>query len=297
MVCCLRRDEFLPEGSGPLFPAHQPLSALWEALERQTVVTGLALRCSGQGELTVDLGGYVGTIPREDAVHPAISGAQREIAVLSRVGLPVSCTVTKIELDGGGKPHLILSRRAAQAQAIAWLLENARPGAILPARVTHLERFGAFVDLGCGFTSLVPLERISAARISHPADRFAVGQDILVTVTAVDIPACRIYLSHKELLGTWLENAAAFAPGDTVTGVVRGVQDYGLFIELTPNLSGLAEWRQGLSPGDSVSVYIKSIRPESRKIKLQVIRRLGRARGPSPLRYFITDGSTASWAY
>ena len=33
MVCCLRRDEFLPEGSGPLFPAHQPLSALWEALE------------------------------------------------------------------------------------------------------------------------------------------------------------------------------------------------------------------------------------------------------------------------
>ena len=118
-----------------------------------------------------------------------------------------------------------------------------------------------------------------------------------MTVTAVDIPACRIYLSHKELLGTWLENAAAFAPGDTVTGVVRGVQDYGLFIELTPNLSGLAEWRQGLSPGDSVSVYIKSIRPESRKIKLQVIRRLGRARGPSPLRYFITDGSTASWAY
>ena len=108
----MRRDEFLPEGSGPLFPAHQPLSALWEALERQTVVTGLALRCSGRGELTVDLGGYVGTIPREDAVHPAVSGAQREIAVLSRVGLPVSCTVTKIEVDGGGKPHLTLSRRA-----------------------------------------------------------------------------------------------------------------------------------------------------------------------------------------
>ena len=293
----MRRDELLPEGAGALFPEHQPLSVLREAMERQTVLTGLAVRCGSQGDLTVDLGGYRGTIPREDAVHPAVSGAHREIAVLSRVGLPVSCTVTKIELDGGGKPHLILSRRAAQAQAIAWLLENARPGAILPARVTHLERFGAFVDLGCGFTSLVPLERISAARISHPADRFAVGQDILVTVTAVDIPACRIYLSHKELLGTWLENAAAFAPGDTVTGVVRSVQDYGLFIELTPNLSGLAEWRQGLSPGDSVSVYIKSIRPESRKIKLQVIRRLGRARGPSPLRYFITDGSTASWAY
>ena len=297
VVCCLHRDEFLPEGVGPLFPEHQPLTALREAMDRQTVLTGLALRCSSQGELAIDLGGYEGIIPREDAVHPAVSGAQREIAVLSRVGLPVSCTVTKIEVDGGGKPHLTLSRRAAQEQAMSWLLEYARPGVVLPARVTHLEHFGAFVDLGCGFTSLVPLERISAARISHPADRFAVGQDILVTVTAVDAPACRIYLSHKELLGTWLENAAGFAPGDTVTGIVRSIQDYGVFIELTPNLSGLAEWKQGLAPGDSVSVYIKSIRPESRKIKLQVIRRLGRARAPSPLRYFITDGTTENWVY
>ena len=297
VVCCLRRVEFLPEGAGPLFPKHQPLSVLREAMERQAVVTGLALRCSGQGDLTIDLGGYMGIIPREDAVHPAISGAQREIAVLSRVGLPVSCTVTKIETDGGGRPRLTLSRRAAQAQAMAWLLENAQPGAVLPARVTHLERFGAFVDLGCGFTSLIPLERISIARIAHPADRFAVGQDILVTVTAVDAAACRIYLSHRELLGTWLENAACFAPGDTVTGVVRGVQDYGVFIELTPNLSGLAEWRPGLAAGDSVSVYIKSIRPENRKVKLQVIRRLGRAKAPSPLRYFITGGSTEGWAY
>ena len=293
----MHRDTFLPEGAGPLFQEHQPLSVLRAAMEEQTVLTGLALRCNNLGELTVSLGGYEGFIPREDAVHPAVSGAQREIAVLSRVGLPVSCTVTRIEVDGGGRPHLTLSRRAAQEQAMAWLLENARPGAVLPARVTHLEHFGAFVDLGCGFTSLIPLERISAARISHPADRFSVGQDILVTVIDVDGPACRIYLSHKELLGTWLENAAGFSPGDTVTGIVRSVQDYGLFIELTPNLSGLAEGRQGLAPGDSVSVYIKSIRPENRKIKLQVIRRLGRARAPTPLRYFITDGTTENWTY
>ena len=266
-------------------------------MEQQTVLTGTAIRCNSLGDLTVLLGGYEGIIPREDAVHPAISGAQREIAVLSRVGLPVSFTITQLTVDGGGKPHLTLSRRAAQQQAIAWLLENVSPGSILSARVTHLEHFGAFVDLGCGFTSLIPLERISAARISHPSDRFTVGQDILVTVTDIDTQACRIYLSHKELLGTWLENAARFAPGDTVTGIVRSVVDYGVFIELTPNLSGLADWRRDLAPGDSVSVYIKSIRPENRKIKLQVIRRLGRARIPSPFCYFMTDGSTENWVY
>ena len=180
---------------------------------------------------------------------------------------------------------------------MAWLLENAPPGTVLPARVTHLEKFGAFVDLGCGVTSLIPLENISVARISHPGVRFRVDQDILTAVTTVDRDACRFYLTHKQLLGTWLENAAAFAPGDAVEGVVRGVREYGAFIELAPNLSGLADWRGDLEVGDRVSVYIKSIRPENRKIKLQVIENLGPAREPGELRYFITDGTVDGWTY
>ena len=200
-------------------------------------------------------------------------------------------------MDGGGRPRLTLSRRAAQEQAIAWLLEHGGPGAVLPARVSHLERFGAFVDLGCGVTSLIPLENISVSRIPHPAARFRVGQDILAVVTAADAENCRFYLSHKELLGTWLENAAGFAPGDAVPGIVRGVRDYGVFIELTPNLSGLADWRGDLRPGERVSVYIKSIRPESRKVKLQIIQDLGPAGEPEALRYFITDGVVKNWIY
>lgn len=292
----MRRNIYLPEGAGPLFPDHQPLAVLQEAMERQTVLEGVALRCDSRRDLTVRLGGYEGVIPRVDAVHPSISGSDRDIAVLSRVGKHICFTVTAIDIDGGGRPRLTLSRRAAQEQAIAWLLENAVPGAVVPARVTHLERFGAFVDLGCGVTSLIPLENISVSRIPHPSARFRVGQDILAAVTAVDSAACRFYLTHKELLGTWLENAAGFAPGDTVTGVVRSVRDYGIFIELTPNLSGLADWRGDLAPGDAVSVYIKSIRPEGRKIKLQVIEKLGPAMA-GDMRYFITDGVLKDWTY
>ncbi len=293
----MRRNEYLPEGAGPLFPDGQPLSALRQALEEQTVLEGLAVRCDGRRDLTVRFGGYEGTIPRLDAVHPAISGAERDIAVLSRVGKPTCFTITRIDVDGGGRPRITLSRRAAQEQAIAWLLEHGGPGTVLPARVTHLERFGAFVDLGCGVTSLIPLENISVSRISHPADRFRVGQDILVAVTGVESAACRFYLTHKELLGTWLENAAFFAPGDAVSGVVRGVKEYGIFIELTPNLSGLAEWREDAAAGNAVSVYIKSIRPDARKIKLQIIQNLGPLREPGELRYFITDGVLENWRY
>ena len=293
----MRRNEYLPEGAGPLFPENQPLSVLREAMDSQTVLEGLAIRCDGRRDLTVRFGGYEGTIPRQDVVHPAISGADRDIAILSRVGKPTCFTVTGIEVDGGGKPRLTLTRRAAQEQAIAWLLEHSEVGSVLPARVTHLEKFGAFVDLGCGVTSLVPLENISVSRIPHPAARFQAGQDILVTVTDIDSTACRFYLSHKELLGTWLENAAEFSPGDAVPGVVRGIRDYGVFIELAPNLSGLADWRGDVSSGDAVSVYIKSIRPDCRKIKLQVIQNLGPVQEPGKLRYFITDGVVRDWCY
>ena len=291
----MRRSDYLPEGAGPLFAEHQPLSVLQEAMERQTVLEGMAIRCDGRRDLTVRFGGWEGTIPRIDAVHPAISGAERDIALLSRVGKPTCFTITRIAVDGGGRPRLTLSRRAAQEQAIAWLLEHSAPGTILPARVTHLERFGAFVDLGCGVTSLIPLENISISRIPHPSARFRVNQDILAAVTAVDPVSCRFCLTHKELLGTWLENAAAFSPGDAVQGIVRSVRDYGLFIELTPNLSGLADYREDAAPGDRVSVYIKSIRPDTRKIKLQIIQNLGPAGEPAELTYFITDGAVENW--
>ena len=228
---------------------------------------------------------------------PWISGADRDIAVLSRVGKPTCFTITDLSVDGGGRPRPVLSRRRAQEQAIAWLLEHSAPGDVLPARVTHLESFGAFVDLGCGFTSLIPLENISMARVPHPAARFRAGQDILAVVTDIDRESSRFYLSHKELLGTWLENAAAFAPGDAVPGIVRGVREYGVFVELTPNLSGLTDWRGDLIPGDAVSVYIRSIRPETRKIKLQVIENLGPAPENPPLRYFVTDGRVENWSY
>ena len=293
----MRRNEYLPEGAGPLFPEGQPVSVLRQAMEEQTVLEGLAIRCGARRDLTVRFGGYEGIIPRSDAIHPAISGAERDIAVLSRVGKPVCFTVTAIETDGGGKPRVTLSRRAAQEQAIAWLLEHAAPGCVLPARVTHLESFGAFVDLGCGVASLIPLENIAVSRVAHAADRFRVGQDILAAVTGVDAAACRFYLTHKELLGTWLENAADFAPGDAVPGIVRGVKEYGIFIELTPNLSGLADWKGDVLPGDRVSVYIKSIRPDARKIKLQIIQNLGPAHEPAELKYFITDGTIDGWKY
>ena len=65
-------------------------------------------------------------------------------------------------------------------------------------------------------------------------------------------------------------------------GVVRSIEPYGVFIELTPNLSGLAEPRADLRPGMAVSVYIKSILPQRMKVKLTVIDVLAPYDAPTP---------------
>ena len=145
---------------------------------------------------------------------------------------------------------------------------------------------------------LLGIEQISVSRIRHSKDRFREDQQIYAVIQALDRDTGRIQLSHRELLGTWAENAALFRAGQTVTGVVRSVQEYGAFIELTPNLSGLAEPNFDLSVGDTVSVYIKSILPERLKIKLVALRKLDPQTLPQrPLRYFRTSGHIDRWRY
>jgi small subunit ribosomal protein S1 len=162
--------------------------------------------------------------------------------------------------------------------------------------VTHLESFGAFVDIGCGVPSLIPIDAISVSRIDHPRERFAPGMDIRAVVRAIDAEG-RICLSHKELLGTWAQNAALFRPGETVAGIVRSVENYGVFVELTPNLAGLAEPRAGVRPGQQASVYIKSLLPEKMKIKLIIIDTFDYDYAPAPPEYFFTGSHLDSFCY
>ena len=291
------KNIYLPELSAPLFPQGQSIGVLSDAMQTERILTGIAIRCSRQRDLIVQFGDYEGCIPHEEAVHPSISGADREISILSRVGRPVSFVISSISMKHS-RPCPILSRRRAQEKALAYLLDTARPGTILPAQVTHLDSFGVFVDLGCGVLSMLPLENISVSRIHHGSGRFCTGQRILTMVQSTDPEKKRFYLTHKELLGTWEENAADFTSGEVITGIVRGVRAYGAFVELTPNLSGLSDpVDTELLPGDRVSVYIKSIKPEKRKIKLQIVEKLEPAREPLPIRYFITGGKPDSWTY
>lgn len=287
--------EFYPEGFGRSFPSSYTQTELSDAKQSGKVLEGIVKMCDSAHNLILDLGCMTGVIPREEGALGIADGSTRDIALISRVGKPVCFTVLGFDTDKSGNTFALLSRRAAQELCRRHISENLSAGDIINARITHLESFGAFCDIGCGNIALLPIDAISVSRISHPRDRFFVGEDIKAVIKCIAEDG-KITLSHKELLGTWEENACLFSPGQTVTGVVRSVEDYGIFVEITPNLAGLAEPRAGVEVGQQASVYIKSIIKEKMKIKLIIIDSFSTGYSPK-LNYFYEGDRLSEWDY
>ena len=266
------------------------------AMTSHEILQSTALAFDTHRQLRFEFGGVRAVMPFSQCADGAENGSVRDIAVLTRVGRPTCFVISSLENDANGQPVYYLSRAQAQQMCKAEYLDLLRPGDILPCTVTHIEPFGAFCDVGCGISALLPIDCMSVSRISSPADRVSVGQQILCVIKNRDAQG-RFVLTIRELLGTWAENAQAFTVGETVVGIVRSVEEYGTFIEIAPNLAGLAESCPDLHPGQAVSVYIKNILPDKMKIKLVIVNHnLGQSIR-FDLRYFITEGHLDHWLY
>lgn len=293
-------DMFFPEGF--LYQTQknqqylQSLEGLRTAMAEEIPLESRAVLCDKDHNLWVDLPCCKGIIPRTEGALGIAEGTVRDIALIARVNRPICFTVQSITTTPQGEPLAICSRRAVQHQCKTRYINALRSGDVIDATVTHLEPFGAFCDIGCGLPSFIPIDHISVSRISHPADRFFVGQSIKAVVKE-RLPDGKISLSHKELLGTWEENAALFQSGETVSGLVRTVESYGSFVELTPNLAGLAEPKEGVIPGQQAAVFIKNIIPEKMKIKLILVDTFSTPQHPAKPIYFFHGNHMSHWQY
>ena len=304
-------NSYRPEGCLINLPENREYISSLAGLERAMlcgkILEATAILCDERSRLHVDLYGIRGFIERDECVYCRGDESIKDIAIITRVGKPVCFKVISIEHDALG-PYAILSRREAQKECALCYLSDLICGDIVEAKVTHLESFGAFVDIGCGLSSLLSIDCISVSRISHPKSRLSVGMSIYTVIKSIDRESGRIFVSLKELLGTWEENASDFRAGSTVAGVIRSIESYGVFVELTPNLAGLAELRDTggssiITPesiGCRAAVYIKSIIPERMKIKLVLIDSTTEQIAPSPLKYYINTSKVRHidrWRY
>ncbi len=271
-------------------------SGIREACYSGAVLEGRVTRCDSEHNLHVDLGCMAGVIPRCEGAIGIDDGTVRDIALISRVNKPVAFTVTGFEKDADGKEFALLSRKKVQQACSGEYVSGLKPGDVIPASVTHIEGFGVFCDIGAGINALMPIDSISVSRIPHPSARFVPGQKIFAVVKSID-ESGRLTLSHRELLGTWEQNASAVSIGETVPGIVRSVEKYGIFVELAPNLAGLAEYSEGVEIGSHAGVYVKSIIPSKMKIKLIIVDSFMADYPVDPPGYFITSGHIDRWVY
>ena len=229
------------------------------------------------GGLVVNLAGRRAFCP-----HSQIETGSSE-ALESYVGKRLTFKI--LEFRGGGR-NIVLSRRAhldeevaRQAQELRSKLEK---GKEMTGKVTRLERFGAFVDLG-GVEGLVHISELSHANVRSP--REVVSEDSEVQVKILDLKDLgkkgeRISLSIKALMpDPWEEVLERLSEGDVITGRIVSVKKFGAFVEISPGVEGLVHVSQlpgntpakeKLSAGQEVEARITKIDRGQKRISLSM---------------------------
>lgn len=169
--------------------------------------------------------------------------------------------------------QFFLSRLQVGNTVKQWITEDLQEGQIIPGIVRSMKPYGVFVEIAGGVVGLLHIEDISVGRIREPEERFSIGQKIKIMVKSINREQKQVVLTYKELLGTWEENVADIREGQILPGIIREKERNrnGVFIELKPNLVGLAEYQEQLAYGTKVNVFVKKIQKEKKKIKLMIV--------------------------
>ena len=244
------------------------------AMNKKTIMQGRVISCDNNYNLYIEnADGLNAVIPREEieAIYTDNLGNPKPHICTNKVNRLVQFQVNKfIENDN----TVILSRKKVGLQAINWVKNELKPGDIVNGIVTNIRPFGVFVEIGGGISGLLHIENISVARIKNPNERFKIGQKIKIMIKSIDKESNKVDLTYKELLGTWEENVQGIQEGTVIKGIVREKEKLGrgVFIEIKPNLVGLAEPEENVEYGQEVQAFIKKIVPEKKKIKLILVK-------------------------
>lgn len=268
----MKYQKFVPEG---WFVDNKTIgeTTLNSAIQTQEILEAKVVNCDENYNLYVNFGDdRVGIINRNEIETNASSDIDlfKKNVSTSKLNKYVQFKVKGIDEAN----NYILSRKDVEKEAMSWVKEEVTEGNILKGIVKSIQPYGAFVEIGGGVVGLLHIEDISVARIKSPKERIRVGQKINVMVKSIDKDQDRIILTYKELLGSWEDNVKDIVEGTTIVGKAREVEKSknGIFIELKPNLVGLAEYKDGIEYGQNVNVYVKKIIPEKKKIKLIIVK-------------------------
>ncbi|MBH1942381.1 bifunctional 4-hydroxy-3-methylbut-2-enyl diphosphate reductase/30S ribosomal protein S1 [Mobilitalea sibirica] len=176
----------------------------------------------------------------------------------------------------GDRKQLIVAKKEVLKKA---LFEKIQVGMTVEGTVKNITDFGAFIDLG-GADGLLHISEMSWGRVENPKKVFKVGDTVKAYIK--DIQGEKIALSLKfENENPWIDAETKYAVGNTVTGVVARMTDFGAFVELEPGIDALLHVSQisrehvekpadALKIGQEITAKVVELNKEEKKISLSI---------------------------
>jgi len=221
--------------------------------------------------------GYVGNkiktiLPRDEASSVVNEdGLVDTKHIINKAGKRIEICIKDIINDQNDTTLVIASKKILELKVRRWMYMHLKPNMKLKGVVRGLTEYAAFIDVGGGVTGMLKTSDISDIVVNHASDILKLGQRVEVTVKKFDRDTGKIDLTYKENFGTFEDNIKNIKEGDIVEGIVRTRTRTGIFVELKPNLSGIADHVSGIEYGQKVLVSIKKINIDKKKIKLVII--------------------------
>lgn len=250
--------------------------ALLAQLEEGQTVTGTIKNLTDYGAF-VDLGGIDGLLHITDMAWKRIKHPSEVV----EVGQEVTVKVLKFD-----KERNRVSLGLKQLGEDPWLAIMSRypKGSIVKARVTNLTDYGCFAEIAEGVEGLVHVSEMDHTNKNiHPSKVVQIGDDVDVMVLEVDEERRRISLGIKQTRANpWEEFAKNHDKGEKVSGTIKSITDFGIFIGLPGGIDGLVHlsdisWNeQGeeairrYKKGDTVEAVILSVDAEGNRISLGI---------------------------
>lgn len=268
------------DGQGNVVLSRKRAVALdvWDEIN-QSLESGLPLNVK---VTEVVKGGVVGKFKGVRFFMPASQVRLERVEDLNQV---VGETMDVVAIEVRNKKDFVVSGRkyleAQRALKEEEIYKTLQPGETVEGVVRRLADFGAFVDIG-GVDGLVHLSELSWKRVKSASEVVSVGDRVKVTVLNVDPEKHRISLRLADYVDNpWSSVNEHYHVDEIVTGVVRRLQPFGAFVELTDGLEGLVHVSQisdarvekpsdVLSVGQEVKVKILGIDAEQQRISLSI---------------------------
>lgn len=255
--------------------------ALLETLQEGTVVKGIVKNITDYGAF-VDLGGIDGLLHITDLAWRRVKHPSEVL----EVGQEVEAKVLKFDQD---RSRVSLGMKQLGEDPWSGLARRYPARTRLFGKVTNLTDYGAFVEIEQGIEGLVHVSEMDWTNKNvHPSKVVQLGDEVEVMILDIDEDRRRISLGMKQCQANpWEEFAANFNKGDKLTGAVKSITDFGIFVGLPGNIDGLVHlsdlsWSESgeeavrkYKKGEDVEAVVLSIDVEKERISLGIKQREG----------------------